>query len=97
MADDEDTPHRLDPYVGEAPDEVGDSDDVVPAWITGCRPFDVDPLDVYLHGSDPTNDELPPDDLFGPYRADDPDMTPLGKLLYGTSEPPPDPDEDRPT
>ncbi len=33
---------------------------------------------------DPTNDELPPDDLFGPYRADDPNMTPLGLLLYGT-------------
>ena len=54
------------------------------------------PLDVYLHGSDPTNDELPPDDLFGAYDPDDPDITPLGRLLYGTSEPPPDPDEDLP-
>lgn len=54
------------------------------------------PLDVYLHGSDPDNADLPPDDLFAAYDPDDPDMTPLGKLLYGTSEPLPDPDEDQP-
>ncbi len=39
-----------------------------------------DRLDVYV-GSDPTNDELPPDDLFGPVDpADNP--TPLQLLLY---------------
>ena len=36
--------------------------------------------DVYV-GSDPTNDEFPPDDLFGPVDlADDP--CPLAVLLY---------------
>lgn len=44
------------------------------------------PLDVYGNGSDPTNDELPPDDLFGPYDADDPDITPLGRLLDGVND-----------
>ena len=44
------------------------------------------PLDVYLHGSDPTNDELPPDNLFGPCSPDDPTVTPLQLLLYGTKD-----------
>lgn len=54
------------------------------------------PLDVYLHGSDPNNDELPDDDLFAPYAADDPDVTPLGRLLYGVKEPTPASEEDQP-
>lgn len=43
---------------------------------------DPQPLEIYCFGSDPTNDELPPDGLFGP--SDDP--TPLQILLYGTKE-----------
>ena len=39
------------------------------------------PLDVYGYGSDPTNEELPPDDLFGPCRIED-NPTPLQLLLY---------------
>lgn len=80
---------------------------VTPDMAAGARLVDLQdveesastaqPLDVYLKGSDPTNDELPPDDLFAPYAADDPDITPLGKLLYGTIGPPPASEEDRPT
>ena len=54
------------------------------------------PLDVYLHGSDPDNDDLPDDDLFAAYDPDDPDITPLGRLLYGTSDPTPASEEDQP-
>ena len=41
-------------------------------------------------GSDPTNDELAdiPEDLFAPYRDDDPNITPLGRLLYGIEDTP---------
>lgn len=42
------------------------------------------PLDVY-RGSDPTNDELPPD-LFGP--CDPATATPLQLLLYPPAEVP---------
>jgi hypothetical protein len=42
----------------------------------------VEPLDVYGYGSDPTNDELPPDDLFAACDPDDPATTPLQLLLY---------------
>jgi hypothetical protein len=48
----------------------------------------VQPLDVYGHGSDPVNADLPPDDLFGSYAADDPNVTPLGLLLYGKESTP---------
>jgi len=49
----------------------------------------VEPIDVY-RGSDPTNEALRtiPPDLFARYAADDPDVTPLGLLLYGTESPP---------
>ena len=44
------------------------------------------------------NEELAdiPDDLFAPYAADDPDVTPLGRLLYGVKEPTPASEEDQP-
>ena len=44
------------------------------------------PLAVYGYGSDPTNEELPPDDLFAAYAPDDPGITPLGRLLYGVND-----------
>ena len=42
---------------------------------------DVEPLDVYV-GSDPTRDEEPDGDIFGYVDPDDPDVTPLQRLLY---------------
>ena len=47
----------------------------------------VDPLDIYLKGSDPTNDELPDCDLFGPWPSDS-DPPPLALLLYGKESTP---------
>jgi hypothetical protein len=34
------TAQRIEPFKGIAPDEVGDSDDLVPQWLPGVRPFD---------------------------------------------------------
>ncbi len=70
MRDDEDVPYW-----------DGCDDPVLPQWQF-VRPFDVEPLDVYGYGSDPTNDELPPDGIFGPVDVNDPDVTPLQRLLY---------------
>lgn len=69
---------------------------VTPDMAAGARLVDLQdveesastaqPLDVYGYGSDPTNDELPPDDLFAAYAPDDPGITPLGRLLYGVND-----------
>jgi hypothetical protein len=71
---------------------------VTPDMTAGARRVDLQdveesastaqPLDVYGFGSDPTVEEEPPDGLFAPYRADDPDITPLGRLLYGIEDDP---------
>ncbi len=50
--------------------------------------MEVKPLKDIIVGSDPTNDELPPDDLFGPVDPND-HPTPLQILLYGLKRPVP--------
>jgi hypothetical protein len=66
---------------------------VTPDMAAGARLEDLQESDWHWAtgkdaSGDPPNSDLPPDDLFAAYAADDPNVTPLGLLLYGIESTP---------